>query len=616
MSDWNGQTRPSLEALLRDCAQDAAELIASARAMLKGQIAPDVGHLLRGYLEGKASSIDVEQYRVRQLTDELGRTAGTLLPGETFFTPNWSIKPEFIDAYCEDLKSAIFETRSNSLAEKTILLEACTNESVDVSLPSEIAFSMRNARRPSFRAYATDNAAAYVHPFRYQLITRDGIALWQSASPRSLLRSTVERAEPTAIDGNVILIQDRFHFRNLSHFIFDAATRILHYIDNFGAGKSDVFVLGSIPSEYHNLVLTHISDRFDIPRRNFFFPDRAQLLTASGKCVWFSDQVEILGHPAQMAHPRSISMLGELGQAVPGSNSQLRRVYISRSDAAHRRVTNEGELIRALEQRGFASVELSKLSAMDQIGLFRGAEVVVAPHGMGLTHMIMGERISRIIELFPARGGTSAYGFVARAAGIQYGFLIGDTVKGTPGDFSTNVGRVLELLGPEGLAPTRPAWKKTANLIPGSRNFADFSPSFDKVGTAIGNLNCGSPIWGMESRIHVRSTDDWDFLGGWRGLEVAPNICYTLSAWVWIPSSFAGSCVGVRIRCWEAKDCHDADLEKREVWQRVSTTATSPSAAVRCDLALCVAGSVGSTVASSCWQFERAAHPTGYVPTR
>ena len=116
------------------------------------------------------------------------------------------------------------------------------------------------------------------------------------------------------------------------------------------------------------------------------------------------------------------------------------------------------------------------------MGLFRNAEVVVAPHGMGLTHIAMSNELGQVIELFHPEAGTDAYAFVARSAGMHYDRVLGQGAHATDKDFAVDVGQVLDLLGPEGASRPRPNWRKRANLGPASKTFHGFEGgSFDPV---------------------------------------------------------------------------------------------------------------------------------------
>lgn len=65
-----------------------------------------------------------------------------------------------------------------------------------------------------------------------------------------------------------------------------------------------------------------------------------------------------------------------------------RKKYISRSNARHRRVANEEDVINFLSNFGFVPVWLEGSSFVEQIALLANAEVIVAPHGDGSTNLL------------------------------------------------------------------------------------------------------------------------------------------------------------------------------------------------------------------------------------
>lgn len=605
---WDEALRARLRGF-RDTTNDAAnDIVRLANAMRNGSEAVDIGSLLRAYICGVGSYADPTRYRLRQISDEIGETKG-LLPGKgSFFEHTWSVKPSAAEQYCPEMLPALFITRPNAGLEATQALDPCPNEVIDLRLPVPIGGSIRRPWRAPFRIYATNDAIAYVHPFQYQMLSKDRTALWISGSPRALSRCSIPDIPVEQIDKNIVLIQDRFVFSNLAHFLFDGVTRILHYVENFGVSDKDLFVLGSIPGAYQALICTALSEHIGIAPENLVFPTGAHLLATSRKCVWFSDQMEGHAHPAQMAHPRSVSALAELCAKVPAPAGTAPRIYISRGDAERRRIANEAELVTALESRGFTSVQLAKLPAHEQIGLFRGAEIVVGPHGMGLTHIIMGRELGRVIELFNPNAGIDDYAWIARAAGMEYDFVVGAEVPNTPTDFTVDVSRVLALLGPDDAPIRRPAWRKNANQIPASRTFQGFFP----VGSSRVEPYAEQMMWGQEARLH-RKRGNAAEVGRWPHILITSNRQYTASCWVWIPEDFDGDDVAIRIGDWKEPTLQSADLGTRNTWQRIWSSGVAP-VKDRCWVGLHVQGG-DTTVASTCWQFEPGTTATGYVAT-
>lgn len=74
-----------------------------------------------------------------------------------------------------------------------------------------------------------------------------------------------------------------------------------------------------------------------------------------------------------------------------------RRVLISRRMSNQRRLVNESEL---LEKTGAELVILEKMSFADQVSLFSGVSVVIAPHGAGLTNLVFATG-AQVFELYP-----------------------------------------------------------------------------------------------------------------------------------------------------------------------------------------------------------------------
>jgi hypothetical protein len=110
------------------------------------------------------------------------------------------------------------------------------------------------------------------------------------------------------------------------------------------------------------------------------------------------------------------------------SHPQSRRIYISRSQAACRRVVNELDVLAMLMKYGFEPYILENLSFSEQVSLFSQAEAIISPHGAGLTNMIFGKSKTIIIELFnpdPSSSQVNAcYANLASALNFPYGCMI------------------------------------------------------------------------------------------------------------------------------------------------------------------------------------------------
>jgi capsular polysaccharide biosynthesis protein len=106
-------------------------------------------------------------------------------------------------------------------------------------------------------------------------------------------------------------------------------------------------------------------------------------------------------------------------------NGGARRLYVTRADARQRRVSNEDEVFGYLRGLGFESVRLAGLSMEQQASLFAGAEIVVAPHGSGLTNLLFCTPKARVIELFSPVYVNPCYWALSNAADLEYYCLLG-----------------------------------------------------------------------------------------------------------------------------------------------------------------------------------------------
>jgi hypothetical protein len=96
-----------------------------------------------------------------------------------------------------------------------------------------------------------------------------------------------------------------------------------------------------------------------------------------------------------------------------------KKIYVSRSDASRRKVLNELELMEHLEKRGFKMVIPGKYSVADQSKLFEEAEIIIGPHGMGLTNILFSNNLKTVIELFPTTWYPNCYLRTAQVKGVK-----------------------------------------------------------------------------------------------------------------------------------------------------------------------------------------------------
>lgn len=112
-----------------------------------------------------------------------------------------------------------------------------------------------------------------------------------------------------------------------------------------------------------------------------------------------------------------------------------RRLYVTRGTTPNtRRVLQDEALSAALEQRGFVRFDPGQFSVRDQIDHFAAAEVVVAPHGAGLTNLIFAPEGVRVLEMFSPRYlNPTFWGVVDNIPDSHYRYVVGRGSAPRPG---------------------------------------------------------------------------------------------------------------------------------------------------------------------------------------
>lgn len=95
-----------------------------------------------------------------------------------------------------------------------------------------------------------------------------------------------------------------------------------------------------------------------------------------------------------------------------------KRIFISRQDAAFRKILNEDEVFDLLQLHGFKRFYLTQLSILEQILLFYNAEIIVGSLGSGLTNVLFCNTQTKIIELYQARRDCTIWN-LSQMAGIK-----------------------------------------------------------------------------------------------------------------------------------------------------------------------------------------------------
>lgn len=140
-----------------------------------------------------------------------------------------------------------------------------------------------------------------------------------------------------------------------------------------------------------------------------------------------AERLVVPSYPGRAEHPpRWVceflrrALLPEARDAAPV------RLYVSRADAAERRVANEEEVEEVLRGRGFRTVVLGELPVAEQAALFASAETVAGPHGSGMANLAFCAPGTRVVEMFAPGYVNPCFWSLASQAGLDYAYLLGE----------------------------------------------------------------------------------------------------------------------------------------------------------------------------------------------
>lgn len=178
------------------------------------------------------------------------------------------------------------------------------------------------------------------------------------------------------------------------HFIFDCLSPILFFKQEIQSRKLKVLIPSYFP-EWIFSILAHLGIAGDMIVKT-------SADVAICKCALISSTMTTLN--SFRPHPALSRLLTLLSEDSRIKKTKSRKIYLSRGNQvvySKRSISNETELIGFLAKKDFDILEPANLSFADQIAAFRGADVIVSPHGSSLANIAMAKAGTVLIDLMP-----------------------------------------------------------------------------------------------------------------------------------------------------------------------------------------------------------------------
>jgi len=190
----------------------------------------------------------------------------------------------------------------------------------------------------------------------------------------------------------------------------------------------DWFVVNNYESQFQKETLTALG----IPPEKILASDRHPHIQAEELIVpSFGSYLGWL-QPWGLKFLREVFLTPKVLSKVSSKRAFLERIYISREKAKYRRVLNEGEVQEILRQNGFVTVSPESMSLEEQIAMFAGAKIIIAPHGSGLTNIIFSQPGTKVIEIISPHYLRYYYWGISKQLGLEHYYLQGEAFSCYP----------------------------------------------------------------------------------------------------------------------------------------------------------------------------------------
>lgn len=284
-----------------------------------------------------------------------------------------------------------------------------------VDLPATFVLEVAGGRLSGDYAATTTPGKVLDH----ETSTYFGVEDWREHP--IFLRPTLGPTEH--VPGTVLSLTTRGTSVNYYHFLYDAIGRLAVLEDALphALAQADAVVVPHRTRYQKQLLeLAGVTARL-------IEPERGRTVSA--------DRLLVPSNPnwALQAPPATVRWLREHLPPTPGADGP-RRLYVTRGDTPRtRRYVQEAELWPELERRGFVRIDPGSYTVQEQIDLFHGAEVVVSPHGAGLSNLTFSRPGVRVLEMFASTYVHLGLWSICQAVDADYRYLVGDGPAGGPG---------------------------------------------------------------------------------------------------------------------------------------------------------------------------------------
>ncbi|AMJ95886.1 hypothetical protein AVL56_17275 [Alteromonas stellipolaris] len=212
------------------------------------------------------------------------------------------------------------------------------------------------------------------------------------------------------IDKPSIILTSYYGINNFCHILLDQLPRLYF--------PSELYGINSLPTIYVDKESTGLLEKLI---KHIKIPLKIDYLE-NGVEYKFNEAylTAPLNHPMNNGDENLVKFIKlAFAETKFDQSNAINRLFINRP-SGRRGIENKSETLEILNAFKFRKVELESLSISEQATLFSNTEIIVSPHGAGLSNLIFCKKGTTVIEIFGERYGTPAFAILAAALGLNY----------------------------------------------------------------------------------------------------------------------------------------------------------------------------------------------------
>jgi hypothetical protein len=200
---------------------------------------------------------------------------------------------------------------------------------------------------------------------------------------------------------SILYKQKTFKEKNLAVITTDGFSTYYHWLFDV-LPRIHLLLMADVTDGIDYFVLPELSCEFQKSSLKYFDFLASKIVEIKIDEVFISHRLIVPSLPSHLGTVNlwALNFLRQTFLRNVVNTKSHRKLYISRRNATTRRLLNEQDIIEYLESLNFEIIEAENLKFEDQIKLFNEAEVVVSPHGSGLSNIVFCKKNTKVIDLF------------------------------------------------------------------------------------------------------------------------------------------------------------------------------------------------------------------------